>query len=49
MNDCFPAFNPDNLTNHEETQPRGELLLGLLTLLTTHHVYAEGQRTQERP
>ena len=45
----FLHFNPTNLTNHEETQPRGEHVLGLLTLLTTHHVYAVGQRTQERP
>ena len=45
----FPHFIPKNSTNHEETQPRGELLLGLLTLLTTHHVYAEGQPTQEQP
>ena len=45
----FLHFNPDNLTNQEETQPRGELLLGLLTLLTTYHVYAEGLRAQEQP
>ena len=30
-----------NLTNHSVTQPGGELLLGLPTLLTTHHVNAE--------
>ena len=46
---CSPTFHANNLTHHEETQPRGELLLGLLTLLTTHHVYAEGQQTQEQP
>ena len=31
-----------NLTKHNKTQPGGELLLGLFTLLTTHHVYGEG-------
>ena len=45
----FVHFSPNNLTNQEETPPRGELLLGLLTLLTTHHVYAEGHRTQQQP
>ena len=44
----FLHFNPNNLTNHEDDPPRGELLLGLLTSLTTHHVYAEGHRTQEQ-
>ena len=45
----FLHFNPKIFTNHEETQLGGELLLGLLTLLTAHHVYAEGQRTKEQP
>ena len=44
----FLNFDSNNLTNHEETQPRGDLRLRLVTLLTTHHVYAEGQRTQKR-
>ena len=30
-----------NLTNQSVTQPGGELLLGLPTLLTTHHMNAE--------
>ena len=31
------------------TQPGGELLLGLPTLLTMHRVNAEGKRTQNNP
>ena len=31
------------------TQPRGELLLGLPTLLTTHHVNAEGNPSAKLP
>ena len=31
------------------TQPGGELLLGLLTLLTMHRVNAEVKRTQNSP
>ena len=31
------------------TQPGGELLLGLLTLLTMHRVNAEVKRTQKNP
>ena len=31
------------------TQPGGELLLGLLTLLTMHRVNAEVKRTQNNP
>ena len=38
-----------NITNHSVTQPRGELLLGLPTLLTTHHVNAEEDRSQKNP
>ena len=30
-----------NITNHSVTQPGGELLLGLPTFLTAHHVIAE--------
>ena len=36
-------------TNDSLTQPRGELLLGLPTLLTTHHVNAESNRSAELP
>ena len=31
------------------TQPGGEILLGLLTLLTMHRVIAEVKRTQNNP
>ena len=36
-------------TNHSMTQPRGELLLGLPTLLGTHHVNAEGNTSAKQP
>ena len=36
-------------TNHSVTQPGGELLLGLPTLLTTHHVNAEEDRSAKQP
>ena len=36
-------------TNHSLTQPRGELLLALPTLLTTHHVNAEGNKSAKEP
>ena len=36
-------------TNHSLTQPRGELLLGLPTLLGTHHVNAEGNTSAKQP
>ena len=36
-------------TNHSLTQPRGELLLGLPTLLTTNHVRAEGNTSAKEP
>ena len=35
--------------NHSLTQPRGELLLGLPTLLTGHHVNAEGNTSAKQP
>ena len=34
--------------HHEQTEPGGGLLLGLLTLLTMQRVNAEGQRAQEQ-
>ena len=44
----FPPILP-NTTNHSLTQPRGNLLLGLPTLLTTHHVNAEGNTSAKQP
>ena len=38
-----------NITNHSVTQPGGELLLGLPTLLTTHHVNAEEDTRAKEP
>ena len=38
-----------NLTNQSVTQPGGELLLGLPTLLTTHHVNAEENKSAKQP
>ena len=38
-----------NKTNHSVTQPGGELLLGLPTLLTTHHVNAEENTSAKQP
>ena len=36
-------------TNHSVTQLGGELLLGLPTLLTTHHVNAEEDTSAKQP
>ena len=44
----FSLFIP-NTTNDSLTQPRGELLLGLPTLLTTHHVNAGGNTSAKQP
>ena len=38
-----------NLTNQSVTQPGGELLLGLPTLLTTHQVNAEKNTSAKQP
>ena len=38
-----------NINNHSVTQPGGELLLGLATLLTTHHVNAEEDTSAKQP
>ena len=38
-----------NTTNHSVTQPRVELLLGLPTLLTRHHVNAEEDTSAKQP
>ena len=38
-----------NITNQSVTQPGGELLLGLPTLLTTHHVNAGENTSAKRP
>ena len=34
---------------HEQTQPGGGLLLGLLTILTTHHVNADENERRNKP
>ena len=46
-----PLFLPIQpiITNHSVTQPGGELLLGLPTLLTTHHVNAEEYTSAKQP
>ena len=44
----LPLISPIT-RNHTLTQPRGELLLGLTTLLTTHHVNAEGNTSAKQP
>ena len=38
-----------NLTNQSVTQPGGELLLGLPTLLTTHRMNAEENTSAKQP
>ena len=38
-----------NLTNQRLTQPGGELLLGLPSILTTHHVNAEENTSAKQP
>ena len=38
-----------DITKHKETQPGGELLLGFLTLLTTHPVHAELHEGKSKP
>ena len=38
-----------NITNQSVTQPGRELLLGLPTLLTTHHVNAEENTSAKQP
>ena len=38
-----------NLTNQSVTQPGGERLLGLPTLLNTHHVNAEKNTSAKKP
>ena len=38
-----------NITNQSVTLPGGELLLGLPTLLTTHHVNAEEYTSAKQP
>ena len=38
-----------NITNQSVTEPEGELLLGLPTLLTTHHVNAEEYTSSKQP
>ena len=45
---CFLLILP-SITNHSMTQPGGELLLGLPTLLTTHHVNAEENTSAKQP
>ena len=38
-----------NISNHSVPQPGGELLSGLPTLLTTHHVNAEEDTSAKQP
>ena len=38
-----------NIPNQSVTQPGGELLLGLPTLLTTHHVNTEEDTSAKQP
>ena len=38
-----------HITNHSVTQPGGEILLGLPTLLTAHHVNAEENTSEKQP
>ena len=45
---CFHLIIP-NITNHSMIQPGGELLLGLPTLRTTHHVNAEDDTSAKKP
>ena len=48
-NFSFSCLILHNLTNQSVTQPGGELLLGLPTLLTTHHVNAEKNTSAKQP
>ena len=48
-NFSFSCLILHNLTNHSVTQPGGELLLGLPTLLTTHHVDVEKNTSAKQP
>ena len=48
-NFSFSCLILHNLTNQSVTQPGGELLLGLPTLLTTHHVNAEEHTSAKQP
>ena len=48
LSTCFLLILP-NITNHSVTQSGGELLLGLPTLLTTHHVNAEENMSAKKP
>ena len=45
----FSCLILHNLTNQSLTQPGGELLLGLPTLLTTHHVNAGKNKSAKQP
>ena len=49
FNSPLLLLNKPNITNHSVTQPGGELLLGLPTLLTTHHVNAEENTSAKQP
>ena len=48
-NFSFSCLILHNLTNQSVPQPGGELLLGLPTLLTTHHVNAEENTSAKQP
>ena len=45
---CFHLILP-NITNHSVSQPEAELLLGLPTLVITHHVNAEDDTSAKQP
>ena len=49
FNSTFSHLIQPTTTNHSVTEPGGELLLGLPTLLTTHHVNAEGNTSAKQP
>ena len=54
LGSCMPREawrlpSPQMLHHHSVTEPGGELLLGLPTLLTTHHVDAEDDSSAKQP
>ena len=48
-NFSFSCLILQNLINQSVTQPGGELLLGSPTLLTSHHVNAEKNKSAKQP
>ena len=49
LNFSFSCLILHNSTNQSVTQPGAEHLLGLPSLLTTHHVHAEENRSAKQP